>query len=80
MLLILLNVFGLIFVLLGLYVVCVNKNLCTGFLFMGVGNVMLLIMSLINGNSFNFVLHSIITIICCFWSYNCYKDEKKIGK
>lgn len=80
MLLILLNIFGVVFVLLGLYQVCARKNLCTGFLFMGFGNFLLIFLSLFLGNSFTLVLHIIITLICCFWSYNCHKDEKKIGK
>ena len=80
MLLIVLNVCGLLLVFLGLYVVCALKNGCTGFLFMGAGNVVLSIMSLIIGMSFVIVLYIVLALICGFLSYNCYKNDKKIGK
>lgn len=80
MLLILLNVGGLVLILLGLFVVCMLKNGCTGFLFMGAGNLLMLIMSLINGIAFLIILYGVLSLICGWLSYNCYKDEKKIGK
>lgn len=80
MLLILLNVLGLLLILLGVYVVCWLKNGCTGFLFMGVGDFVLFIMSLIIGTAFGIILYGVMALICGWFSYNCYKDEKKIGK
>jgi len=80
MLLLVLNVCGLLLILLGVYVVCMLKNRCTGFLFMGAGNVILCIFGLIVGNVFPIVLHGVIASICAVMSYNWYKDEKKIGK
>ena len=78
--LLMLNVLGLLLVLLGVYVVCWLKNSCTGFLVMGAGNVILCILGLIIGNILTIILHGVIALICGVLSYNCYKDEKKIGK
>ena len=77
MLWILLWVFGMILVFLGLYVICVLKNPCTGFFFMGIGNVILCIFALSIGNTFIMIAHSVVALICGGFSWKYYKEEKK---